>query len=94
MSETKGGPYGDQTGAKFWQVICREHGYDPTVRHDDRTVKMRKVTKSDIEMMEKKSKQDKEDHSLNVYIVFGFSLLILFLLLCGFYLLMKKRLKV
>ncbi|KAH0901280.1 hypothetical protein HID58_040783 [Brassica napus] len=65
MSETKGGPYGDQTGAKFWQVICREHGYDPTVRHDDRTVKMRKVTKSDIEMMEKKSKQDKEDHSLN-----------------------------
>uniref|UniRef100_A0A0D3A3D1 Tubulin/FtsZ GTPase domain-containing protein n=1 Tax=Brassica oleracea var. oleracea TaxID=109376 RepID=A0A0D3A3D1_BRAOL len=72
MSETKGGPYGDQTGAKFWQVICREHGYDPTVRHDDRTVKMRKVTKSDIEMMEKKSKQDKEDHSLNVYIVFRF----------------------
>ncbi|CAG7886753.1 unnamed protein product [Brassica rapa] len=62
MNETKGGPYGDQTGAKFWQVICREHGYDPTVRDDERKVKMRKVTKSDIEM-EKKIKQDKKRRS-------------------------------
>ncbi|CAN7070409.1 unnamed protein product [Brassica oleracea var. botrytis] len=58
MIETKGGQYGDQTGAKFWQLICREHGYDPTVRDDERTVKMRKVTKSDIEM-EEKSKQER-----------------------------------
>lgn len=60
MNETKGGPYGDLTGAKFWQVICCEHGYDPTVRDDERTVKMKKVTKSDIEMEEKKSKQEKK----------------------------------
>ncbi|KAG2328001.1 hypothetical protein Bca52824_010729 [Brassica carinata] len=59
MSETKSGQYGDQTGVKFWEVICREHGYHPTVSDDERTVKMRKVTKSDIEM-EKKSKQDKK----------------------------------
>ncbi|CAN6912350.1 unnamed protein product [Brassica oleracea] len=63
MSETKGGQYGDQTGAKFWQLICREHGYDPTVRDDERTVKMRKsgsaVTKSYIEM-EEKSKQERK----------------------------------
>lgn len=58
MSETKGGQYGDQIGVKFWEVICSEHGYDPIVREDERTVKMRKVTKSDLEM-EKKSKQDK-----------------------------------
>ncbi|CAI9775695.1 unnamed protein product [Fraxinus pennsylvanica] len=32
-NRVKGGQCGNQNGAKFWEVVCAEHGIDPTGRY-------------------------------------------------------------
>ncbi|KAL7184845.1 hypothetical protein ACSBR2_026898 [Camellia fascicularis] len=33
MLHIQGGQYGNQIGSKFWEVVCDEHGIDPTRRY-------------------------------------------------------------
>ncbi|WOL10616.1 hypothetical protein Cni_G19375 [Canna indica] len=58
MLHTQRGQCGNQIGAKFWEVICDEHGIDGTGKYsDDSDLQLERINISSLNMLRVISKQ-------------------------------------